>query len=310
MSQIKTISKEYSFNPILYLLAVVFLLLKILVPTKILAPKYWPRKIEDEGLFSTIFMYITHESIFIFSNIFFYIIYHFEWKFFEKYKVEDEPWPWQEDKNKWKLQLTKTIKLILFNHLIVIPLLTLPSILKGKSPVRTDYESLPDLFEVSWQLMFIYFMDDFLFYWSHRLLHLSVLYSKIHKIHHEHKITVGIAAEYAHPIEFIFGNILPTNAGSLILGKRCHLLTSGIYLLFKIFSTTHSHSGYQLPFAPLEVFARIFSFFTKAEFHSYHHLKFTGNYAGGFFFWDHLFNTYNPKYLNVKEERKKVRKLM
>lgn len=310
ITQTKTISKHYSFSPILYLVAVGFLLFKVLIPTKILAPNYWPRKIDDEGFFSAIFLYITHESIFIFSNIFFYIIYNLEWKFFEQFKVEDEPWPWQEDRNKWKLQLNKTIKLILLNHLIVIPLLTLPSIINGKSPVRTDYESLPNVFEVSWQLLFYYFVDDFLFYWSHRLLHWSVLYSKIHKIHHEHKVTVSIAAEYAHPIEFVFGNILPTNAAGLILGKRSHLLTSGIYLLIKIFSTTNNHSGYQFPFTPNEVFTRIFGFFTKSEFHSYHHLKFTGNYAGGFIFWDYLFNTYNSNYLNVKEDRKKVRRLM
>jgi len=32
-------------------------------------------------------------------------------------------------------------------------------------------------------------------------------------------MTIGPAAEYAHPVEFILGNIIPVSMGGIILGK-------------------------------------------------------------------------------------------
>jgi len=48
------------------------------------------------------------------------------------------------------------------------------------------------------------------FYWAHRVLHHRRIYKYIHKQHHEFKATVGIAAEYAHPVESLLANAVPT----------------------------------------------------------------------------------------------------
>jgi sterol desaturase/sphingolipid hydroxylase (fatty acid hydroxylase superfamily) len=56
-------------------------------------------------------------------------------------------------------------------------------------------------------------LEEVLFYYSHRLLHWKRIYKYVHKQHHDFKAPIGIAAEYAHPIEFVFGNLLP---GTLI----------------------------------------------------------------------------------------------
>ena len=69
------------------------------------------------------------------------------------------------------------------------------------------------------------YTDDFVFSTIHRILHIPVLFRNIHSIHHRHHITVGLAATYAHPIEFIFGNVLSVTSGSLILGHRMHYWT-------------------------------------------------------------------------------------
>jgi sterol desaturase/sphingolipid hydroxylase (fatty acid hydroxylase superfamily) len=286
-----------------------FLAVIILVPSKILAPRFWPREIENEAAFTALFQFLNHEIIFILANLFFYAVYHVESDVFEQYKVESEPWPWKEDRGKWIIQLKKTAKLIMFNQFVIIPGFLFLTYLSKKTLVRTDYESLPGINEIGWQLLFIYCCDDFFFYWSHRILHWKGIYSSIHKIHHEHKITVALAAEYAHPLEFLFGNIFPVNVGVMLLGKRAHLLTLGIYTFYKIIQTTHGHSGYQFPFLPNAVVYSIFPGLSKPEFHSYHHLRFTGNYGGGLVLWDHVFNTNHPKYFDELKARKNKRKL-
>ena len=303
-SQFSKIKKRDILN---YTIASILLAVIILVPSQILAPRFWPRKIENETAFTAKFQFINHEIVWILSNLFFYFVYKTDSHVFEQYKVESEPWPWKEDRGKWMEQLKKTAKLIFFNQFVVIPGLLGLTYLRGKALMRTDYESLPSLFEMAWQLVFIYCMADFFFYWSHRILHWKGLYSHIHKIHHEHKITVALAAEYAHPIEFIFGNAFPANAAVMLLGKRAHLLTLGIYTFYKILQTTHSHSGYQFPFLPNSIPSAIFPVVSKPEHHSYHHLKFTGNYAGGLIFWDWFFNTNHPKYLEDLKDRKMKR---
>lgn len=68
-------------------------------------------------------------------------------------------------------------------------------------------------------------VEDFAFYWSHRMLHTPYLYKKVHKVHHEFNNTVSIAATYAHPVEYFFGNLLPTSYGFMILGNKCHMVT-------------------------------------------------------------------------------------
>lgn len=43
------------------------------------------------------------------------------------------------------------------------------------------------------------------FYTMHRLLHHPALYARVHKQHHRYAGTIGIAAEFAHPVEQVGG---------------------------------------------------------------------------------------------------------
>jgi sterol desaturase/sphingolipid hydroxylase (fatty acid hydroxylase superfamily) len=56
-------------------------------------------------------------------------------------------------------------------------------------------------------------VEDFFFYWGHRILHLKSLYPYIHKLHHEYNYPISISAENAHWVEFIIANLIPTSAG-------------------------------------------------------------------------------------------------
>jgi len=167
--------------------------------------------------------------------------------------------------------------------------------------IRVDYESLPSLGETLWQLVFFLIVEDFCFYWSHRVLHWGPLYRYIHKTHHEYKNTIGISSEYAHPVEFIFGNILSTNMGGIILGSKVHALTFGIWIIIRIVKTTEAHSGFQFPWSP----STLISFTIPSDFHNYHHETFTGNYGSFFTWWDNICNTVSPKYLQRQAKKLK-----
>ena len=68
-------------------------------------------------------------------------------------------------------------------------------------------------------------VEDTGFYWSHRTLHLKFLYKHIHKKHHTFNDTISIAYIYTHPVEYIFGNILPSILGPLLLKTKVHYVT-------------------------------------------------------------------------------------
>jgi sterol desaturase/sphingolipid hydroxylase (fatty acid hydroxylase superfamily) len=56
------------------------------------------------------------------------------------------------------------------------------------------------------------FCEDLMFYFSHRTLHTPWFYKKFHKVHHEFYNTVCISSEYAHPFEFLIGNVVSPNS--------------------------------------------------------------------------------------------------
>ena len=45
--------------------------------------------------------YFLHIIVFVGANCVYYVLYHFEWPSFEKYKSSKYPWPWNEDKDFW-----------------------------------------------------------------------------------------------------------------------------------------------------------------------------------------------------------------
>ncbi|XP_052230042.1 fatty acid hydroxylase domain-containing protein 2-like isoform X2 [Dreissena polymorpha] len=125
--------------------------------------------------------------------------------------------------------------------------------------------TLPAASEFIVHLALCLIMEEITFYYAHRLFHTSVLYRRIHKVHHEWTAPIGLGAVYAHPLEFAFGNILTIASGPLVAGA-CQVTTLAWFTMATAVTIIH-HSGYHLPLLP------------SPEFHDYHHLKFTGNYG-------------------------------
>jgi sterol desaturase/sphingolipid hydroxylase (fatty acid hydroxylase superfamily) len=134
----------------------------------------------------------------------------------------------------------------------------------------------------------------------HRFLHWRVIYPYIHKIHHTYVTTIGIAAEYSHPLEYIFGALIPASLGGLILGKNMHFCTFLIWGIVRIGETLDGHSGYEFSWSPY----RLIPFSTSASYHAFHHSHNVGNFSSFFSLWDTIFGqnkTYYQYYERMRE---------
>jgi len=237
------------------------------------------------------FQPIWHTLLFVVINLGWMAVYKFGTPFLNQFRAGDAPWPWEQDKEKWKRLKLKSFIVLGFNHFIVTPgLLAVDFFMAykgiGSSP-RVDDTTLPSSFEILWQIIFCLICEDFAFYWSHRLLHNRRLYSRIHKIHHEYTGTIGIAAEFAHPIEFTFGNVVPALLGPKLLGSRAHMMTVYFWVFIRLAVTFEVHSGYNFPWSPL----KLLPFSSTPEYHDFHHSHNVGNFASSFYFWDYICGT-------------------
>lgn len=157
----------------------------------------------------------------IVANLCMWAIYHVELPFFERYKINPNPWPWHENKEEWNHLVKKSLLLCTFNGLVSLPLLLFGSLSLTNFEVQYSFSlnDLPDWKTLMFNIFFCMLCEDFGFHFTHRFLHWKRIYPYIHKVHHTYVTTIGIAAEYSHPIEFIIGAALPGALGSLILGK-------------------------------------------------------------------------------------------
>lgn len=121
------------------------------------------------------------------------------------------------------------------------------------------------------------------FYWIHRALHHKWIYKYIHKQHHNFNISIGIAAEHAHPVEDIVANYFPTLLGCLLMGSHVVVLWS--WISFRLFETIDSHSGFHFEWS---LFNNMYAA-KGANRHDYHHSHNQGCY--GAYVWDRLMGT-------------------
>jgi sterol desaturase/sphingolipid hydroxylase (fatty acid hydroxylase superfamily) len=105
---------------------------------------------------------------------------------------------------------------------------------------------------------------DVWFYWTHRLLHYGGLYTLVHKMHHRFTAPTAVAAVYAHPVEFIVGNLAGVVFGPIV--TNAHPYTAYAWVALSLVSTCGAHSGY--------------TFFSAAK-HDAHHKYFNCNYGVG-----------------------------
>ena len=129
-------------------------------------------------------------------------------------------------------------------------------------------------------------INEILFYYSHRLLHTSYFYKRIHKIHHRFSSPNSLTALYCHPFEFLISNLIPFTAGFMIFNT--HLYFCLIWIVCACLGTQSHHSGYR--------HNSVYSFDHNPNFHDYHHINFNTCF-GVIGLLDKLHGTYCKKFI-------------
>ncbi|KAK3195004.1 hypothetical protein Dsin_026314 [Dipteronia sinensis] len=160
--------------------------------------------------------------------------------------------------------------------------------------IRTNLP-LPSKWEMFWQILVYFVVEDYINYWIHRWLHTKWGYEKIHHVHHEYTAPIAYAAPYAHWAEnLILGT--PTFLGPVFIPG--HIVTFMLWLALRQIQSLESHSGYDFSWNPI----KYIPFYGGAEFHDYHHYvgcHSQSNFAPVFTYCDYLYGT-NKGYLYHK----------
>lgn len=179
-----------------------------------------------------------------------------------------------------------------FNHFLIIPLLMslvlYPLFLLGGASI---HDPLPGVLEVALHIAVCVFLNETIFYFSHRLLHTKTLFRLIHRKHHTFSFVRPVCSEYAHPFENAI-NLLAMYAGLVLMGS--HFVTWALWVALRIYETNDGHSGYE--------------HIDSASRHAYHHLfPHRGCYGTALGLWDRVLGTDKRwREWNAKQQAKKA----
>ncbi|KAK4788959.1 hypothetical protein SAY86_020278, partial [Trapa natans] len=221
--------------------------------------------------------FFLHESVFFLSGLPFIYLERAGW--LSKYKIQIKI-------NTVAAQEKCIIRLMLYHFGVNLPVMIFSYPVFRFMGMRSSFP-LPSWKVVISQIAFYFVLEDFIFYWGHRILHTKWLYKHVHSIHHEYATPFGLTAEYAHPAEILFLGFA-TIIGPALTGP--HLLTLWLWMVLRVLETVEAHCGYHFPWSP----SNFLPLYGGADFHDYHHrLLYTksGNYSSTFTYMDWIFGT-------------------
>ncbi|TNV77576.1 hypothetical protein FGO68_gene347 [Halteria grandinella] len=240
------------------------------------------------------------------ATMYYYAIYHLEHPFFERDKISKEPWPWQENREEWMKTLKKSFIWVGVNSFIVLPIsiVVASAVNNFEIPYAIDAESIPDRGGFVVGIILEVMGEDLILHFVHKWMHHPLVYPYVHKMHHEYIQSVGFAAHYSHPIEYVLISVIPSGLVSLLLGRHLHITTMLMHNLAREFETQDGHCGYEFSWSPF----RLMPFSAGGAYHEFHHAFVNCNYSSFLTFWDTLLghnDEFNRRYLGGKEIEKK-----
>ena len=251
------------------------------------------------GLFNTVQHILTYGIAFPAM----WVVYVSKFRCCEKYRAyhltgESDQWPWESMPAKeWSAFFRRSLSINFVNACVCDPcwtylvyVLICCGVLYDPHP--DSIEEIPGPLKFAAECLFCMIFEDLTFYFGHRFLHQPWNYQNLHKIHHENQVTFCLSAMHAHPIEYLFFNIVPTMIGPLLLAHRQHWASIFGWYMLRSLESLDGHCGYAFPWSPF----RLLPFNPEGDYHYYHHVVNMGNY-GTFFTWcDTVFGTNSDFY--------------
>ena len=251
---------------------------------------------------------VVHEAVYFTLNPFFYMCDTF--KLLQQYKL---PRPARTKLPPGLLRSTLTLAFI--NHIIVQPVVfcivyvygtSFPSLLDPATAHRrcgvkpyaaaappfagaVSYEPIPtSVVEVYLHMFMAHLVNNFGFYWFHRLCHaIPMIYINFHKDHHRYVGTIGFAGEYASAFEQVLVNEIPTAGYCLLLSRWVHPSIWFVWLGWRVWESDETHSGYDFSSSFLGRIGLLYGH--EAKVHDWHHVANDGNF--GSYPMDYMFGT-------------------
>ena len=174
------------------------------------------------------------------------------------------------------LNYYQTLPLSLFNLFICLPCTSFIWNIFFNNNIIFNFKELLFIFP---SILFGSIIFALIHYLFHRY---KFLFKKIHSIHHKAIITKPFDALYTHPIEFIFGMVLPFLYSSYLFNLS--FITSNIVFIIIIHENVQSHTTYS----------------NVINEHNYHHRLFNVNYDSfPYIFSKYITKSYvKKKYIN------------
>jgi sterol desaturase/sphingolipid hydroxylase (fatty acid hydroxylase superfamily) len=235
-----------------------------------------PTDYNDDAIVFALLTSIVHTGAYACYNSIFGAMDYFQ--LLQEYKLARKPYM----QPKASL-VAKTLLEAAFSQLVVNPLaawyLLYPAF-KSFGMMSLD-DPLPDHVHLFKTMCFANAFNGVFFYLAHRTVHSKALYAIIHKQHHEYSGTMGIAAEYANPVEQILANMLPTLGGVFLAGT--HPWVVCVWLYMRLQQTYEAHSGYAFFGTWYETLG--LGHGSSTMHHDYHHTVNTGNFDPEWMDW-------------------------
>lgn len=179
-----------------------------------------------------------------------------------------------------------------FSVLSVIIFSVPPLLMLHSDTIRPNTTYYTEVCKYGWLYLILAFplmllMHDTYFYWAHRLMHLPVLFKKVHLVHHRSTNPSPWAAYAFHPLEAVIESLIFVIFLFTIPVHTIHLM---IFFVFSLVYNVYGHLGFEL--YP-NGFNRhwLGRWLNTSVCHNQHHQYFKGNYGLYFTIWDRLMGT-------------------